>query len=115
MQIQKSNKIRVNKMRKVFSGIIIVIFSISICLFIINGIISIGFITFENSATYLFCIMCVCFSLLRCLKIIKEKIQQKKILLTMKVIVILLITAFSAFIMIGIANSLHRNSSYYAV
>lgn len=102
-------------MRKVFSSIIIVFFSISVCLFIINVIISIRFITFENSAIYLFCIICFCFSLLRCLKIIKEKAQQNKIFLTIKVNVILLITAFSVFIMVGTANSFHRDSNYYAV
>ncbi|MDE6519569.1 MAG: hypothetical protein K2K91_03790 [Ruminococcus sp.] len=102
-------------MRRIFSSIITVIFSISICLFVIDIIISMRFIIFENSAIYLFCTMCFCFSLLKCLKIIKEKAQQNKILLTMKVIVILLITTFSVFIIVGIANRFHRNPNYYAI
>lgn len=73
------------------------------------------FIIFENLAMYLFCIMCLCFSLLICLKIIKEKVQQNKILLTIKVIVILLITVFSSFIMINIANRWHKDPNYYAI
>lgn len=102
-------------MRRIFSSIIIIIFSISICLFVINGIISIRFIIFENLSIHLFCIMCFCFSLIRCLKIIQEKAQQNKIFLTIKIIVILLITAFSVFIIVGTANRFHRNSGFYAV